>query len=325
MTLLVNSPFTATDGTLLTAYVDPVAGAAIYKKHPSATNVSHPTIQANQVRTNTPNDETVYLYYADVVQGSSDYTVSGFATIGQYSRGVIGLRFSSTVNTGYLLFADVLNNVIGLRKYVAGSSSALGSDVGFNPGGVECYFEFAVSGGATPTLTAYVQRQSDGNWLSSSGTWGSSKVAVQTVADSSSPITAGGFAALWLVPISTGTATNVNSFAVDGTLAATGISGTINDAGGTLGGAIGSAVGSISWTVRNSANLPVINTTIPVVSVCRLNDGVQVAAILGLTTNDSGLASIPNNAALAPGQWYVVSYWRTDGTKLGLPVILQAV
>lgn len=89
-------------------------------------------------------------------------------------------------------------------------------------------------------------------------------------------------------------------------------------AAGTLGTAPGTVTipGLTNWSGGLQAGI-----TVPVVTACRLTDGVQTAILVNQLTNGAGDLAI-THAALVPGTWYMVTGWSADGSsRFARPVL----
>lgn len=120
-------------------------------------------------------------------------------------------------------------------------------------------------------------------------------------------------------------AVTLDSVTAAGTLADAGSSSltgsvTLADvlAAGTLGTAPGTVTipGLTNWSGGLQAGV-----TVPVVTACRLTDGVQTAILVNQLTNGAGDLAI-THAALIPGTWYMVTGWNADGSsRFARPVL----
>lgn len=66
--------------------------------------------------------------------------------------------------------------------------------------------------------------------------------------------------------------------------------------------------------LRNWGGSLQAGVTVPVVTVCRLTDGVQVLVLTNRVTDGSGNISI-TSASLIPGTWYMAVGWNADGSS----------
>lgn len=98
-----------------------------------------------------------------------------------------------------------------------------------------------------------------------------------------------------------------------------GSSATDLSGGVTLDAAVGAGslgVQPAGWSVpalTNWSGTVQAGVTVPLVSICRLADGVQVAVLTNQLTDGSGNLS-GTSASLVPGTWYMFTGWNADGS-----------
>lgn len=95
------------------------------------------------------------------------------------------------------------------------------------------------------------------------------------------------------------------------------IGGNVDLGGVAPGGGFGVTPGTINLSLRNANGGTWPLTAVPWLNFARLTDGVSVLSLNNRVTDAASALSI-NNAALVPGQWYAVSAFHTDGTKMGI-------
>jgi hypothetical protein len=185
MTTFVNDTFTDSDGTTITSHTGETGATWAITNWGSA---PVPTIQSNELSGNTGTGSNV-SYYASGVPGAADYTVSEVWTTASapFLAGP-GARMATGVQTGY--FALRFSGQIRLYKYVSTALTQLGSGVTFT--WEACTISITVTG---TTIAARVQRTSNGDYLTSGGSW--SATPQDAVSTTDSAITDAGKAGFW--------------------------------------------------------------------------------------------------------------------------------
>jgi hypothetical protein len=211
-------------------------------------------VQSNKLRCN-GGAFTRQAYYLPVVPGDANQTASVVftQTAADNERCYAGVRMSTAAQTGY--FGGYLGtSKVNLYKWVAGSITELGQMGCSISAGNDVLLEVNAN---VSTISLFVQRVSDGQWLVSANTFQVSRVACLSFTDTD--ITAAGRVGIWVESLS-GTAFDVDSFsAADGssppdTTPPSLTSGSA--AGGTLtgtGGVTSNEAGTLYWQVNGSA------------------------------------------------------------------------
>lgn len=197
MTAFLTDSFTDTNGTVITSHTGEL-GATWTALTGSALA---PTIQSNAVDPGTGSSLNAF-YYASGTPLSANYTVTSDVVFNGGSAAIPGGpggRMSTGAQTGY--FALLYNlatapfDKFALFKYVAGTLTKI-AGTGVTPtitSGVTYRITLDMNG---TTIAMRVQRQSDSNWLNSSGSWQSGQTNCLSVTDTD--ITAAGRPGFWL-------------------------------------------------------------------------------------------------------------------------------
>lgn len=106
-----------------------------------------------------------------------------------------------------------------------------------------------------------------------------------------------------------------------GSLAPASLTGNITTDAAAPTGNLGTGAGTITtgpW--KNDAGDPQPSLTVPLVTVLRRSDGVQVLTLANQVTSSSPTAPViaVSNAALVPGVFYMVASWNADGSLYGI-------
>ena len=114
----VNEPFTAADGTAITA----LANGVTWKRNSASTNTNPPIIASNRLKANEATQATIY--YPDVVPHTADYNVEAvLRAVDVNPFTVILIRCSKTALTGYQVYYD--SGEWKLFRVVAGAQTSL--------------------------------------------------------------------------------------------------------------------------------------------------------------------------------------------------------
>lgn len=152
----------------------------------------NPEVQSNMLRF--PGDQfNRKAHYTSVTPPAANYMVELECLAINGARQYAGARMSTSAQTGYFGgFTDV--TFVTIRKWMAGTFSEIATPVGCNrANGTEWLTQLEVSGS---TLRLYVQRASDGHWLTTDGNvFGASRVACIELTDTD--ISATGRAGFW--------------------------------------------------------------------------------------------------------------------------------
>lgn len=181
--------FTAANGTAIGALTGDFSEtwtAATWNSTPN------PEVQSNLLRF--PGDQfNRKAHYTSVTPPAANYMVELECLAINGARQYAGARMSTSAQTGYFGgFTDV--TFVSIRKWMAGTFSEIATPVGCNrANGTEWLTQLEVSGS---TLRLYVQRASDGHWLTTAGNvFGATRVACIELTDTD--ISAAGRAGFW--------------------------------------------------------------------------------------------------------------------------------
>ena len=193
MATFVNSTFTGTNGTLLTAHTGELG--ATWTRNPNSLESVAPFIQSNSLQYG---DGLGSHYYASGVPASADYTVSAdivtSTTVDATGVMGVGARLSTSVLTGYYATFFRSSNAARLYKYSAGTLTQIGSSVTFTqPISSTWRITIEVLGSA---IKMRAQDQSSLLWLKPDGTSQSTQIDAITTTDTA--ITAAGRAGVWV-------------------------------------------------------------------------------------------------------------------------------
>lgn len=224
MAQFVSDTFTDTNGTNLTAHTGETG--ATWTRHGFSQDTTVPTISSNLLAINEGTANRTVYYASGTPAGADytvavDYTISGSGVEANEIFGPLG-RVNTGANTMYA--ALVMQSAGGARLYrfAAGTGTIIVAAVPFTITASETYrITLDVSGtGATVTVAGRIQRASDSNWLTSSGTWQVAQTNFGSFGDTDATrITAAGKAGFW----ANGTRPRGNNFSADDTGAASSI------------------------------------------------------------------------------------------------------
>lgn len=207
MANFVNDTFTDTDGTLLTAHSGETGASwtelNVLGNTPAAVDADI-SAGGNAVEVIEPGaDATDYVAYkASGTPPSADYEASaeiayagacGFSDA--WTGPVIRIPGAATAVTGYAALFDPNGAGVQVWRLTGSGGTQIGSKLGGGAFAGGQTYRLTV-GAAGSTITARCQRLSDGNWLTSGGTWQASQTNFHSSVDAT--YSAAGSAGLWI-------------------------------------------------------------------------------------------------------------------------------
>lgn len=192
----LHDTFTNTDGTGLGSHTSDSGGS--WTEHPTLSPSAAGAIQSNQAY----GGNAASYWYSDEVPHTEDYSVQAHLDLISSTTNGVGVlaRLSSTTSDYYALLRS--STAITLVKSVAGSTTTLGT---VTRSSEDCVIELKVEG---TTISAYVVEDASGDYVNSSGTLSSSRVACISVTDTS--ITDKGHAGIQLADTTSTTGTHID-------------------------------------------------------------------------------------------------------------------
>lgn len=271
MTVYVTAAFTAANATALTAYTAETGGG--WTRHGSASNTAAPVINGNKLEC--VDNYTSANYFNTTPPATANYEVKLAWTWNGNTNLLVGplARAHGALGSAYAFAYRRSDGGVQLRNTSGGT---MGSAVSLSPtSGVAYESTLKVNG---TSLEGFVQRKSDDQWLTSGGTWQSTKVACCTATDSA--ITATWYGGFWFADSNETTRSTIDDFSVFDDLVA-------SATGTTLTGPSGGVVGAAST-----------NFTVGVTPV-----GGEITGTLTVTPNDGGAGGSfsPTTLALTTG------------------------
>lgn len=340
MPAFARSTFTAANGTTIAAYVGELSTQWL----PASWNqAGAPTIQGNKLRFPgvTFNRRA---YFADRVPPSPNYSMSVERTTeaaNALSRVMAGVRTSTAAQTGYYGGFDS-GVVVAIWKWVAGTPTQVAGPMNCTqPAATDWYAELDVreTSATETTLSLFVQRKSDGEWLSAANTFSSTRVACLTFVDNTGTrITAAGRPGIWcetggsadfdidnvLADDGVVEATLSGPATLDGPTAAGGLtsvapstlSGAATLDGPAAAGTLGVAPGILtSLALRRNNGTIAAGVALDWLTILVDGTGAFVATKTGIVTNGAGVFTT-SDAGMAPGTVYR-AVWREAGGQRG--------
>lgn len=217
MAIIVNDTCTDTTATALTSHIGETGATWARASGDESAGGAGLQISLNQIAPTQTNAE-ISKYYASGSPGDNVYVFSADFIVPNSQNGsdyfAVWARHSTSANTGYEFRYFKSVGFFQMFKVVAGVQTQLGSNTGtiFDNASYRLYID--VSGDATTTIKARVQRLSDGFWKTSADAWQAGQADMMTQTDSASPITAIGKGAIVLRNASP--ATNIDNVQLDG-------------------------------------------------------------------------------------------------------------
>lgn len=215
----VDDTFTDTDGTLLTAHTGETGASwtelnVLGNTTPTVDADIVSTGDAAEAITGSPTASDYVGYKASGTPASADYEVTarvsyagaiGFSNA--WSGPVMRCPTAATAITGYACLFDPDGAGVQVWRLTGSGGTQLSSKIGSGQFSAGSY-DITVAATGT-TITGSVQRVSDGNWLTSGGTWQASETTFYSGFDAT--YSAAGVAALWIQ----GRASGSNGLSID--------------------------------------------------------------------------------------------------------------